>query len=182
VEADPDDVDLGANMGNFLGNGACVDPRVRVVAVERSRSMNLRFVESLGLNRGFLDRVQLVRAFIGSRGPIQEYVMAADANYSDAEWITEDELMRRSAIRHIGFLKSDIERSDCCGLGANYSPLPRYSRARCTHLLETSQRSSPTFRSAALVSTISTARPTGPSPCLPGDRTATSTHCCGGAT
>ena len=119
VEPDADDVvvDLGANMGNFSAMALAWDPGVRVVAVEPSRSLNARFVESLGLNRGFLDRVQLIRAFIGSRGPIQEQVTAEDANYSDAEWITEDELMRRAAIRQIGLLKCDIEGSEFGLLG-----------------------------------------------------------------
>ena len=119
VEPDADDVvvDLGANMGNFSAMALAWDPGVRVVAVEPSRSLNARFVESLGLNRGFLDRVQLIRAFIGSRGPIQEQVTAEDANYSDSEWITEDELMRRAAIRHIGLLKCDIEGSEFGLLG-----------------------------------------------------------------
>src|SRR5262245_50976520 len=94
VRPNADDVvvDLGANMGNFSAMALAWDPRVRVVAVEPSRSMNMRFVESLGLNPGFLDRVQLIRAFIGSRGSVQEQITAEDVNYSDSEWITEGEL------------------------------------------------------------------------------------------
>ena len=90
----PDEVvvDLGANMGNFSAMVLARDPAIRVIAVEPSRSLNAQFIQSLGLNQGFLERVQLIRAFIGGRGRLQDHIATTNSNYTDCEWMTEQEL------------------------------------------------------------------------------------------
>lgn len=64
-------VDLGANMGNFTCIALAADPTTHVIAIEPSRTMNKRFMESVGLNEGFLPRTRLVHAFIGAAGDKQ---------------------------------------------------------------------------------------------------------------
>jgi FkbM family methyltransferase len=110
-------VDLGANMGNFSALALACHPTVRVVAVEPSRQMISRFIASVGLNPGFLDRVLLLRAFVGSPARLQRELLAAEPEYADAGWLTEDDLIDRGRLTRISLLKCDIEGSEFGLLG-----------------------------------------------------------------
>lgn len=102
--------DLGANMGNFTNMALSMGPNVRVVAVEPSRWLNSVFTKSVAVNDGHERRVQLFRAFLGKAGKKQlEAIAEESADYSDAPWITEEELIERTGISKIDFLKCDIE-------------------------------------------------------------------------
>jgi len=109
----PDDVvlDLGANMGNFTNLALSSGPKVRVVAVEPSQSLNEIFRRSVGLNPGFLDRVTLLRCFVGGLGPKQNELFAS-RDYSEAPFLSEDDLIATAGLTRIDFLKCDIEGSE----------------------------------------------------------------------
>ncbi len=124
-------VDLGANMGNFSAMALARDTAVHVIAIEPSRSLNSQLVRSLGLNRGFLERTQLIRAFVGSRGRTQQHIVSTDANYGDAEWMTEEDLIRRTGIRRIAILKCDIEGSEFGLLGPESKLLAMTTMLAC---------------------------------------------------
>jgi hypothetical protein len=79
--------------------------------------LNDGYVRSLGLNDGFLDRAHLIRAFVGRGVESRDRVMARDANCADAQWITETDLIALAKIRHIDFLKCDIEGGEFGLLG-----------------------------------------------------------------
>jgi FkbM family methyltransferase len=102
-------VDLGANMGNFTNLALAIDESVHVIAVEPSKSLNQIFYQSVGLNAGHLDRTVLIRGFLGQVGEKQKEIILNDENYAHAEWLTEEELIRRADLKHIDFLKCDIE-------------------------------------------------------------------------
>ena len=104
-------MDLGANMGNFTNLALAHGNSVRVISVEPSKSLNESFKRSIALNRGFGDRVQLIRAFLGSKDKKQEN-MLQDPEYADADWIGEDELLSVAGISRIDFLKCDIEGAE----------------------------------------------------------------------
>ena len=113
LQVEPGDVvvDLGANMGNFTNLALASHPDVRVVAVEPSLSLNNVFRQSVGLNPGFLDRVLLVQAFVGSLGPKQIELMR-DPDYNGAPVLSEEELIAHAKLDKIDFLKCDIEGSE----------------------------------------------------------------------
>lgn len=117
---DPGDVvvDLGANMGNFTALALAAHPDTRVVAVEPSRALNEAFVASVGLNPGFLDRVQLIRAFVGVSGKANSLIEAQADDYRDATWLSPEELVQIVGPR-IDFLKCDIEGGEFDLLRAN---------------------------------------------------------------
>lgn len=101
-------VDLGANLGNFTNLALAHGANITVLAVEPGKHMNAAFSRSLGLNVGHIDRSQLVSAFVGLMAVKQTSAME-DHNYVGAEWISEQELIKRGDIDHIDFLKCDIE-------------------------------------------------------------------------
>ena len=102
-------VDLGANMGNFTSLALAHGEAVRVVAVEPSAEMNDAFRRSVGLNEGYLERTMLIRAFVGSMAKLQESLIKQDANYKDALWFTEEQLIQEANLSRVDFLKCDIE-------------------------------------------------------------------------
>lgn len=55
-------LDLGANMGNFTNMALAMGSNVRVIAVESNKSSNSVFKQSVALNAGFENRVQLIEA------------------------------------------------------------------------------------------------------------------------
>lgn len=101
-------VDLGANIGNFTNLALAHGPNVQVVAVEPGAHMNASFSSSVGLNPGYLERTRLINAFVGSIGGTQE-AMLRSAEYRDAKWNSEDELISSAGTQQIDFLKCDIE-------------------------------------------------------------------------
>lgn len=101
--------DLGANMGNFTNMALAIEPTVRVIAVEPSIYLNNVFTKSVGSNVGHLTRTSLIRAFLGCPNEKTKAVLAADENYANAEWNTEEQLLERANIQSIDFLKCDIE-------------------------------------------------------------------------
>jgi FkbM family methyltransferase len=102
-------LDLGANMGNFSNLALATDANVRVIAVEPSKALNKAFNESVGLNTGHLNRTILIRGFLGQINEKLREVIATDANYRDAEWITEEQLIERAELKRVDFMKCDIE-------------------------------------------------------------------------
>lgn len=98
-------VDLGANMGNFTNLALAHGGRVRVVAVEPNSQLNEQFKISVGKNSHFEERVQLIRAFIGSDLEIE----ADSSEYDGAPRITEGEFLSQANLGEIDFLKCDIE-------------------------------------------------------------------------
>jgi len=113
-------LDLGANIGNFT-NLALACGAGRVVAVEPRREYNSMFRDSVGLNKGFLERVTLVRAFLGSSStPTNPMAPSTECPDEDAPWIAEDQLLKQVAVDKIDFLKCDIE-------GGEFSLLSRES-------------------------------------------------------
>ena len=101
-------VDLGANMGNFTNLALAHGAGVNVIAVEPNANSNSVFEESVGSNPGYLDRVKLIRAFVGLMAGKQQS-LSQDSAYSDAPWLSEDELIQRAGVEKIDFLKCDIE-------------------------------------------------------------------------
>lgn len=101
-------LDLGANMGNFTNLALAHGRSVRVVSVEPGRDLNESYRKSLGLNTGFVDRAQLLRAFVGAMDAKQAE-MLTDPQYVGAGWISEDELISQAGLERIDFLKCDIE-------------------------------------------------------------------------
>lgn len=101
-------LDLGANMGNFTNLALAHGRSVRVISVEPGRDFNNTYKKSLALNAGFLDRVRLLRAFIGSMEEKQEKLLNTP-QYLGAEWICEDQLISQAGFERIDFLKCDIE-------------------------------------------------------------------------
>lgn len=102
-------VDLGANMGNFTNMALAIDPTVRVISVEPNVLSNEVFKKSVGLNAGHLDRVTLIRAFLGQANAKTKELIATDGNYAGANWLTEQQFIERANIQSIDFLKCDIE-------------------------------------------------------------------------
>lgn len=102
-------VDLGANMGNFTNLALSCGKKVRVVAVEPSSAMNAAFRKSVGMNDGYLERVSLIRAFLGQIPDKVGSLISHDANYRDAPWIAEEELVKKGQLTNVDFLKCDIE-------------------------------------------------------------------------
>ncbi len=98
-------LDLGANMGNFTNMALAMDSTLHVIAVEPSSSLNRVFTKSVGLNPGHLARTTLIRAVLGDSCER----MAGDANYTDAERLTEEQLLERAKFPQIDFIKCDIE-------------------------------------------------------------------------
>ena len=98
-------LDLGANMGNFTNMALAMEPTLHVIAVEPSASLNRMFTKSVGLNHGHLARTTLIRAILGDS--CEQIV--GDADYTDAEHLTEEQLLERANISQIGFIKCDIE-------------------------------------------------------------------------
>jgi FkbM family methyltransferase len=124
-------VDLGANMGNFSALALASHPTVRVIAVEPSIDMNDRFVKSLGLNDGFLDRTELIRGFMGRPSAKISEVLKSDPNYADAAWISETEFIQRTGIDHIDVLKCDIEGGEFGLLGRDSRILAMTAALAC---------------------------------------------------
>jgi FkbM family methyltransferase len=114
-------LDLGANMGNFCNLSLAVDKNVHVVALEPSRYFNKIFYESIGLNSGFLERTTLIRGFIGQIDQKQKEIILRDENYTSAEWLSEEEIIRRADLKCVDFLKCDIE-------GGEFLLLIQYSK------------------------------------------------------
>lgn len=108
-------VDLGANMGNFC-NLALAHGASRVVAVEPSRKLNKAMWHSLGLNTGFSDRTNLVRAFVGTRASSRAD-LTRDPAYVDADFLDEDAFLQQTNLDRIDFLKCDIEGGEFALLG-----------------------------------------------------------------
>lgn len=121
LDIQPEDtvVDLGANMGNFTNLALAYGPGVRVISVEPSTALNRVFSDSVGLNAGFLERTKLIRAFVGQEKPTQTELLHSNADYANAEWLSEDEFLRLAGIERIDFLKCDIEGSEFGLLAAN---------------------------------------------------------------
>jgi FkbM family methyltransferase len=103
-------VDLGANLGNFTSLALAQHGDVRVIAVEASRSLANNIRESAVLN-GWADRVAVKRAFLGLATKSQLGV-AANPDYEDARYLSEREFLDEFDIRHVDFLKCDIEGSE----------------------------------------------------------------------
>lgn len=101
-------VDLGANMGNFTNLALACGTRVRVVAVEPNRQLNQTFWRSLSLNAGHVERVTLVRAFLGGTGDLLGEMLTRP-EYLAAEFISEADLIEAGALSRVDFLKCDIE-------------------------------------------------------------------------
>jgi FkbM family methyltransferase len=102
-------VDLGANMGNFTNLALSCGSNVHVVAVEPSLSMNSAFRRSVGLNHGYSERANLIRAFVGAMSDKMDAVLSQDENYADAPWMSEEQLIHEGGLSRIDFLKCDIE-------------------------------------------------------------------------
>ena len=98
-------LDLGANMGNFTNMALAMEPTLHVIAVEPSASLNRIFTKSVGLNHGHLARTTLIRAILGDS--CEQIV--GDANYTDAERLTEEQLLERAKFPKVDFIKCDIE-------------------------------------------------------------------------
>jgi FkbM family methyltransferase len=121
-------VDFGANMGNFTNLALAHGPRVRVVAVEPNRHRNQMFWESVGLNPGHCERVDLVQAFVGNRTSSQATISESGDACAGARWLSAEELLHDYNLQHIDFLKCDIEGSEFALLGPG-SPLLRMTNA-----------------------------------------------------
>ena len=100
-------LDLGANMGNFTNLALAHGPKVRVIAVEPNKYLNQAFGDSVALNQGFPERTTLIRAFLGARDIGRS--LANSEEYEGALILSEGEFVRASGIRHVDFLKCDIE-------------------------------------------------------------------------
>ena len=114
-------VDLGANIGNFTNLALSHGDSVRVVAVEPSRLMNERFMRSVESNKGFRERVLLIRGFLGEPSAKQAALWAEEEEYKDATWLMVPQFMEHSNLAQIDFLKCDIE-------GGEFSVLARASQ------------------------------------------------------
>lgn len=123
--------DLGANMGNFTNMALAIEPTVRVIAVEPSIYLNNAFTKSVGLNVGHLSRTSLIRAFLGRPNEKIKAVVAGDENYTDAEWITEEQLLERVNIQSIDFIKCDIEGGEFGLLTSNSELLAMTKALAC---------------------------------------------------
>jgi FkbM family methyltransferase len=108
-------MDLGANLGNFVNLALAQHPDVRVIAVEPSLSLSNSLRASVG-NNGWIDRVVVKRAFVGTTTEVQARV-ANDPDYRGVPALTEEALLEEFGIKHIDFLKCDIEGSEFFLLG-----------------------------------------------------------------
>jgi FkbM family methyltransferase len=115
-------VDLGANVGNFSNLALAHGEAVRVVAIEPSRLMNERFTRSVGGNAGFLERVVLIRGFLGEANAKQVKLLAEVEEYRSAPWLSESDFFSKAGIDRIDFLKCDIEGGEFAVL----SPTSRF--------------------------------------------------------
>ena len=97
-------LDLGANLGNFTNLALSMGPNVRVISVEPSRELNSIFRRSVALNRGFENRVQLFRAFLGRAEEKQINIILENPDYSDAPWMSEQELIERCGVDKVDFI------------------------------------------------------------------------------
>jgi FkbM family methyltransferase len=104
-------LDLGANMGNFSNLVLAHRAGVSVVAVEPSRMLSETFRASARRN-GWLDRVAIERAFIGTETSVQLKIGQEDPEYSGVPYITEEDFLRRLNLQRIDLLKCDIEGSE----------------------------------------------------------------------
>ena len=104
-------LDLGANLGVFSALALAQHESVRVIAVEPNRALSASLERSIRAN-GWSNRLTLVRAFIGNFTKGQEQALTESDNYDDAPTITEAELIARSGLSKIDFLKCDIEGSE----------------------------------------------------------------------
>jgi FkbM family methyltransferase len=103
-------VDLGANLGNFTLL-ALAHPGVRVLAVEPSRRLSESLERAVAFNR-WSDRLQLKRAFVGEMTEVQHRALTGDREYAGVPCMSETELLQHAGVRHIDFLKCDIEGSE----------------------------------------------------------------------
>ena len=71
--------------------------------------MNERFMRSVGGNAGFLERVVLIRGFIGEACPKQAKLLAEAEEYKSSPWLSEADFFAESGMDRIDFLKCDIE-------------------------------------------------------------------------
>lgn len=90
-------VDLGANIGNFTNLALAHGSHVRVIAIEPNEKLAAIFEQSVGQNPGHRERVQLIRAVLGSAGTFT------------APLKTEAEVIEAAGVDRIDFLKCDIE-------------------------------------------------------------------------
>ena len=119
-------LDFGANMGNFTNLALAHGQRVTVIAVEPGREAISQCWQSISLNKGFSERVTLVRAFLGNPGSKQEQ-MSNEPQYEDAPCMTESDFIRVTGVARVDFLKCDIEGGEFGLLGPD-SELLRMAR------------------------------------------------------
>lgn len=105
-------VDLGCNKGNFsclaLGHG----PGVRCVCVEVNTDQVARLRAQLELN-GFTARATVLHAFVGrDRAQCEKLRDLIGEPARGVEIMGEDQLIERTGIDRIDFLKCDIEGSE----------------------------------------------------------------------
>jgi FkbM family methyltransferase len=104
-------VDLGANLGVFTALALAQNDTVRVIAVEPSLALLGSLRKCIGAN-GWSERLTPVRAFIGNFTETQKAALRQGSDYADAPTLSEADLISRSAISKIDFLKCDIEGSE----------------------------------------------------------------------
>ena len=111
-------LDLGANVGNFT-NMALALGAARVIAVEPSSGLNGAFTKSVSLNPGFMQRVSLFSAFLGTLPEKHQAIRETDPNYRDASFMNEAELIEAAKIDRLDYLKCDIEGGEFAFLTPN---------------------------------------------------------------
>lgn len=100
-------VDLGANRGYFSAAAAALGNRV--VCVEASRSCCAEIRELNQLN-GW-STVDVCNVFVGG-DTVSQHDQAIVPDHDGVPFISEEELIERHDLRHIDFLKCDIEGSE----------------------------------------------------------------------
>ena len=103
-------VDFGANLGNFTALALAQHSNVRAVAVEPRLSLLRNVEESARLN-GWSTRLIVKRAFVGLSTKAQAGE-ADNPDYLGAPFLTEQQFLDELQIKHIDFLKCDIEGSE----------------------------------------------------------------------
>lgn len=97
-------LDLGANIGSFGLLALAHNKNVKVISVEPSKILNMYQVKNLELNKGYSDRIKIINTFVG-----KNYDLSIDPREYSEITMTEQDLISELEIKHINFLKCDIE-------------------------------------------------------------------------
>ena len=104
-------LDLGSNRGIFSVMAMTANKTARLVAVEPNADFAPIWHSNMEVNK-IGDRASLCRAFLGNFTAKQTNDHASKSGYQDAPLLPESRFLELYDIKHIDFLKCDIEGSE----------------------------------------------------------------------